>query len=286
MARSYINRFGRFGCVDPLLGQPGDPQSWNRYAYVRNNPTNNVDPSGKGIISFLVNFFKVLFSGVIGGLPGNVPIAGTPPIFSDPLGDTQATLNSIYNPASLSQFGISDFLPGAHDQLFAGALGPCNNVSGIEIAKVQKASRDLDRRTQDPKFSYIHSMLNGTQTYDNGHIGQYPEQAIAWRNDFILQRLSAAQAAWSAGRTDEALTDFGEAMHPVTDSLSPSHMANGVPLPWCGDGGCGTPIEVLSHVYGERLGYLNKHPEIQQAANGLIRNAWEAMTGQALDCEY
>ncbi|MGH9644472.1 MAG: RHS repeat domain-containing protein [Terriglobales bacterium] len=114
MARSYINRFGRFGCVDPLLGQPGDPQSWNRYAYVRNNPTNSVDPSGKGIISFLVNFFKILFSGVIGGLPGNVPIAGTPPIFSDPLGDTQATLNSIYNPTSLSQFGISNFTNGGN----------------------------------------------------------------------------------------------------------------------------------------------------------------------------
>jgi len=38
VARFYINRFGRFSCVDPLLGKPADPQTWNRYAYVRNNP--------------------------------------------------------------------------------------------------------------------------------------------------------------------------------------------------------------------------------------------------------
>jgi RHS repeat-associated protein len=26
---------GRFLSVDPVLGSPGDPQSWNRFAYVR-----------------------------------------------------------------------------------------------------------------------------------------------------------------------------------------------------------------------------------------------------------
>jgi RHS repeat-associated protein len=110
MARSYINRFGRFACVDPLLGQPGDPQSWNRYAYVRNNPINNIDPSGKGLIGWLVGIFRGIAAVFIGhSLNWGSPGVGTPPIFSDPMGDTQATLNSIYNPPSLSQFGIQDF---------------------------------------------------------------------------------------------------------------------------------------------------------------------------------
>jgi RHS repeat-associated protein len=47
MARFYINRFGRFSCADPVLGSPADPQSWNRYAYVRNNPVNITDPTGQ-----------------------------------------------------------------------------------------------------------------------------------------------------------------------------------------------------------------------------------------------
>jgi RHS repeat-associated protein len=40
-----------FCSVDPVGGDPADPQSWNRYAYVRNDPINMADPSGKGWLS-------------------------------------------------------------------------------------------------------------------------------------------------------------------------------------------------------------------------------------------
>jgi len=47
-ARYYSNQMGRFVTPDPLLssGRSGDPQTWNRYAYVRNNPIGRIDPSG------------------------------------------------------------------------------------------------------------------------------------------------------------------------------------------------------------------------------------------------
>jgi RHS repeat-associated protein len=48
LARSYANTQGRFLAPDPLEGQVGDPQSWNRYAYVENDPINLSDPSGQG----------------------------------------------------------------------------------------------------------------------------------------------------------------------------------------------------------------------------------------------
>ena len=32
----------------PLGGQVGDPQTWNRYVYSRNDPINMNDPSGQG----------------------------------------------------------------------------------------------------------------------------------------------------------------------------------------------------------------------------------------------
>jgi RHS repeat-associated protein len=47
-ARYYVPFAGRFLSVDP--GRDWDlrePQSWNMYAYVRNNPVNNTDPDGK-----------------------------------------------------------------------------------------------------------------------------------------------------------------------------------------------------------------------------------------------
>ena len=37
---------GRWTSPDPLPGWPSDPQSWNRYAYVRNNPLKYRDPLG------------------------------------------------------------------------------------------------------------------------------------------------------------------------------------------------------------------------------------------------
>ncbi|MGH9966714.1 MAG: RHS repeat-associated core domain-containing protein, partial [Pyrinomonadaceae bacterium] len=47
-ARYYSNTQGRFASVDPLMASAssGNPQSWNRYAYVGNDPLNATDPSG------------------------------------------------------------------------------------------------------------------------------------------------------------------------------------------------------------------------------------------------
>ena len=45
-ARYYNPRLGRFMSVDPVGGRVEDSQSWNRYAYVLNNPLKFVDPTG------------------------------------------------------------------------------------------------------------------------------------------------------------------------------------------------------------------------------------------------
>jgi RHS repeat-associated protein len=48
-ARYYNNQHGRFTAVDPLLssGMSGNPQTFNRYIYVGNNPINITDPTGE-----------------------------------------------------------------------------------------------------------------------------------------------------------------------------------------------------------------------------------------------
>jgi RHS repeat-associated protein len=47
-ARMYENRHARFTAVDPLLasGRSANPQTFNRYVYVRNSPLISTDPSG------------------------------------------------------------------------------------------------------------------------------------------------------------------------------------------------------------------------------------------------
>src|SRR5574340_1485943 len=45
-ARWYDPSLGRFIQPDSLIPNPGNPMDWDRYAYVRNNPINNTDPTG------------------------------------------------------------------------------------------------------------------------------------------------------------------------------------------------------------------------------------------------
>lgn len=46
-ARYYDPALGRFLSIDPVGFQASNPQSFNRYAYVNNNPTTYVDPDGR-----------------------------------------------------------------------------------------------------------------------------------------------------------------------------------------------------------------------------------------------
>src|SRR5207302_2025281 len=168
MARFYINRFGRFSCADPVLGSPADPQSWNRYAYVRNNPVNAIDPSG---LSFITWFLKALLN-IISGLPslsGLGPLGQTPPTF--PTVDNITLSNIYFIHKDFSRTMISEnWSPAAHDQMLWDALAPCG-VSPAFIALIQKSSRDFDSAHQDPNESYMHSMSDGTA-------GQGPAAAI------------------------------------------------------------------------------------------------------------
>jgi RHS repeat-associated protein len=52
-ARYFNSGFGRFSSPDDFLNdaQTSDPQSWNLYIYVSNNPLNYTDPSGEEIYS-------------------------------------------------------------------------------------------------------------------------------------------------------------------------------------------------------------------------------------------
>jgi RHS repeat-associated protein len=45
-ARYYLPEVGRFISPDTIVPDPGNPQSYNRYSYTRNNPFNFTDPTG------------------------------------------------------------------------------------------------------------------------------------------------------------------------------------------------------------------------------------------------
>ncbi|MDH5507791.1 MAG: hypothetical protein OEZ02_11285 [Anaerolineae bacterium] len=46
--RGHLTRLGRFTQPDTIVPEPTSPQSFDRYAYVSNNPVKYIDPSGHG----------------------------------------------------------------------------------------------------------------------------------------------------------------------------------------------------------------------------------------------
>jgi RHS repeat-associated protein len=77
-ARAYDPELGRFLQADPFVQDPSDPQTLNRYAYVRNNPINLVDPTGHfffAIFAAIVAITKVAAVGAAVGAAVNAGIA-------------------------------------------------------------------------------------------------------------------------------------------------------------------------------------------------------------------
>ncbi|HKO55569.1 MAG TPA: RHS repeat-associated core domain-containing protein [Thermoanaerobaculia bacterium] len=66
-ARYYAPRAGRFLSIDPTWSSAdaARPQTWNRYAYVMNNPVRNVDPDGRCPDGCLLEALAVPLSGFV-----------------------------------------------------------------------------------------------------------------------------------------------------------------------------------------------------------------------------
>jgi len=108
LARYYDSRTGTFCSADPLAGSPGDPQSWNRYPYGRNDPIDITDPSGKSWWSDLI---------------GGALWAST--LFTDgatlPLAETYSGANSAFE--SMEQFSRGNIFGGSMNLAGAFAAG-------------------------------------------------------------------------------------------------------------------------------------------------------------------
>jgi len=96
-ARSHVGGLGRFLSTDKLQGKPGDPQSWNRYAYALNNPLKHVDLDGQAPSKAVSEAGSLVFS--------FLPVAG----------DVQDVLRAAtgYDPITAEQISTTDrFISG------------------------------------------------------------------------------------------------------------------------------------------------------------------------------
>ena len=137
-ARFYDPELGRFLQADTIIPYPDDPQSYNRYSYVRNNPIKYIDPSGNifglALNSLFINqaavgaAFGAAFSAVTGGdvLEGalNGAIDGYFKSLFGPAfgGGIAGFVDSQLNGGNAGQAALSGYISGAIEGL-AAAVG-------------------------------------------------------------------------------------------------------------------------------------------------------------------
>jgi RHS repeat-associated protein len=73
-ARVYDPAIGRFMSPDPIIQDPYDLQSYNRYSYVRNNPLLYLDPSGHNFFSSLGHSISHAWKSVWNSTVGRIAI--------------------------------------------------------------------------------------------------------------------------------------------------------------------------------------------------------------------
>jgi RHS repeat-associated protein len=124
-ARYYDPELARFISPDPIVPSPGDPQSLNRYSYVRNNPVKYIDPTGHSFWSAIGNFFKNFFRSLPALITGLFvawicPPAWGPVVAGILAGMAAGAVNAAVNGGN---FGMSIGL-GALFGGIAGGIGP------------------------------------------------------------------------------------------------------------------------------------------------------------------
>ena len=162
-----------------------------------------------------------------------------------------------------------------HSALYWNALKPCG-VADATIYRIQQESATLDATTQAPWDAPIHSMKAPLQS---------PASALNERDNWITSNLNAAALRFSQGPSaistvgwDQLLAD---ALHTITDSTSPVHMENGVPLSWPWG------ANALHHgdwPIGDSETWANMTPQLMQQNIDAIRAAWEKVTGKKCGC--
>ncbi len=161
-----------------------------------------------------------------------------------------------------------------HSALYWNALKPCG-VDNNTIYQIQQRSASLDASTQAPWDAYIHSMKAPFQS---------AADALNERDHWIESNLKAARARLHEGSPVSVVhweDLFANAAHTITDSTSPAHMQNGVPITWPSwpnaleHGGEPNSIETWD----------NMTPELMQRNIGTIRAAWGSLTGRSCGCK-
>lgn len=198
---------GAFLSVDPLVSDAGDPQSYNAYAYARNNPISNVDPTGGSQVdcfgncggtmyfsgpngSFTVNYTGAQaksinnFAKNFYGLGGNVSFNGVSVSFS------LASLDGVIGNGE----SASDESQSADGGSTAGSDNPTIGGDSIAGGLMDLIVADIGRRQALDKISEMESELGESLSTEAklAVIGEFETQ-ITQANEALARQVAAFQ---------------------------------------------------------------------------------------------
>ncbi|MEK7806314.1 MAG: RHS repeat-associated core domain-containing protein, partial [Chloroflexota bacterium] len=148
-ARAYDPTLGRFLQPDPFVQDPADPQTLNRYSYVRNNPLNLVDPSGYGWVRWIARVVGAVIGAIVGFFVCGPECAYTGAVIGFGIGDSVGTaLERRSGSSSRGSFPIAaaSFSDAAVAAPGTQSASPSIAITGSPLGSVSQAD-DLDQIT-------------------------------------------------------------------------------------------------------------------------------------------
>jgi RHS repeat-associated protein len=257
MARYYDSAFGRFCSADPVGGSVDDPQTWNRYIYVRDDPVNLMDPSGrKGFWGWLFQFITAMITLVFPAFAPAEIAHGTlfglevgDALYLDKLAASANTINFPQQQTTQSQPtnphlgkvycapGVMDAMKAAWDaQSMANRLHPHSKEAGFPTYRnpggYQAGNGPADKppeiQTGDPTGFDIKSRTNATDffhTHPPGSTGLPSTESNHAGEGEKGDTLSAVKS----GRDIYVISDNGLSVAKPGDGPNPNYGKNS---PW------------------------------------------------------
>jgi RHS repeat-associated protein len=193
-ARYYNPMMGRFLSVDPGKDwDPKQPQSWNMYAYVRNNPIGNADPTGKATTCSTQTCTTTADTYDPAHSTGQTTVA-TP--------DMQAAATASVDKVAVPPVGTHETLGyGVRDA--SGNLTVTMRVTGMGNTTGNSSGATVKDTVPSGAEFVIHGHIDGGPKRSNGMVdapalnGGYGDtESLALRNPMPTATVSHGQVGW------------------------------------------------------------------------------------------